>query len=279
MNNKKPLPNAKQLAAKLGCVELPAYPIPGNRIFEAVGAAVTNARGYPLSNLDFARLMRIAPSTSSYWFGVSPQPHLVAFLCLLEHLSPASRLSLLDRLCRDLPRLDHPRLTHAPQQIAELQNLLLQPAGLIWLSGPDLGLQTFVLTALGHSFIRLDARHRKPAGIDICSPHWFVPVESLHYLPDSHRPSDMAAKLQQLWPVVIASQPPLVLLNGVWPILPKLQPEILKIAQHCLVILAGATSAPPIEAACRQALPLFEIVTNNNQTPAGQIRIEIHRHN
>jgi len=219
-------------------VHPPAFHIPGNRIFERIGAAVSEARGYLLGNQAFARLIGRSESTTSHWFGVFPQPHLVSFFCLLEQLPPLDRKRVIDELCRDLPLFDHPRLKHNPIATASLKNLLKQKTGLsLLVSGTD-EQRTFVLTALGHTFCRLDEQHRTAAGIDVHDPEWFVPIETLLYLKGPANSAHVSGLVRGIWPEVINTKSPLVLLNGIWSAMPELRRDILSLARRKHVIVA-----------------------------------------
>jgi len=93
-------------------IRLPAFPTAGNKIFESIAAAITASRGYLMKSQDLGRLMGQSPTTTSYWFSGSKQPHLISLFCLLEQLLPEERIRAVSKLCRQLPSLDDPRLRH-----------------------------------------------------------------------------------------------------------------------------------------------------------------------
>ena len=225
----------------------PAFPVPGNKLFEHVGAAVGASRGYSLGNLAFARLIGRSESTTSFWFGVSSQPHLVSWLCLLEQLVPLERHRVVDELCRDLPQVDHPRLKHNPATVGVLKKLLAKNTGLTFITGGTAPQRTFVLTALGHTFCRVDRLHRNPAGLDIHEPSWFVPVETLLYLRNCDRPGETQKAVRKLWPQLRTSQKPLILLNGIWSLAPELRKDIVALAgeQRHVVVADQELSRSP----------------------------------
>lgn len=216
----------------------PAFPTPGNSIFERIGTAVSASRGYTLENIDFARLIGRSESTTSHWFGVSSQPHVVSCFCLLEQLPAVDRHRVVDSLCRDLPLFDHPRLRHDPVTNATLKNLLVQNAGLTVIVGGSREQRTFLINALGHTFCRIDPRHRQATGLDLHEPNWFVPVETVLYLKGSADPQHASAPVRRVWKDIIASEKPLVLLNGIWSAWPELRDDILLLAARKHVIIA-----------------------------------------
>lgn len=226
-------------------VRPPAFPFPGNKIFERIGAAVSAARGYSLENAGFARLIGKSESTTSHWFGVFNQPHLVSCFCLLEQLAPLERHRVIDGLCRDLPILDHARLRHDPASVAALKNLLSQTTGLTVIVGGTDERRTFLLTALGHTFCRMDRRHRTAAGIDLHQPDWFVPVETMFYLKGSTEGPQISKLVRQVWPEITTAQNPLILLNGIWSAMPDLRDDILSLASRRHVVIADQPVAVP----------------------------------
>lgn len=216
----------------------PAFPVPGNKIFERIGSAVSACRGYPIQNKDFAKLIGRSKSTTSHWFGVSPQPHLVSCFCLLEQLPPPERHRAIDALCRELPLLEHPRLVHDPVTTASLRNLLTLDTGLTLIVGGTDEQRTFLLTALGHAYCRIDRCHRTAAGIDLHEPDWFVPLEAVLYLKGPANAPQTGELVRRTWPEILRTDKPLVLLNGIWSALPDLHNEILDLATRRHVIVA-----------------------------------------
>jgi hypothetical protein len=227
----------------------PAFPIPGNKLFEKVGAAVGKSRGYSPSNVEFARLIGRSQSTTSNWFGVSPQPHLVSFFCLLEQLAPQERHGILNELCRDLPLLDHPRLRHNPITVGLLKNLVAKEVGLTLITGGTAEQRTFLLTAFGHTFCRIDKRHRNPAGLDVHEPSWFVPVATLLYLRNPILSSQTLGAIRKLWPTIRSGQEPIVMLNGVWSAAPEIHKAIVALAAIKHVVVADQDVLLPRELA------------------------------
>jgi hypothetical protein len=219
-------------------IQLPAFPVPGNKIFENIAAAVTASRGYLLKNQDLAKLMGQLPSTTSYWLSASSQPHLISLFCLLEQLTSEERILAVNKLCRVLPSLDDPRLRHNQSTVSALKKLLEQENGLTFITGGTPDQRTFLLSALGHYFCRVDTTHQTPVGLDTHEPTWFVPIETVSYLPDNHRPEKTSNAIRALWPDICSSNAPVVVLNGIWSAARELQKDILTLAERKHVIVA-----------------------------------------
>src|SRR3569833_2927080 len=143
MNKKKR--SAQQNACEI--IEPPAFPTPGNNIFERVGTAVSASRGYQMQNIEFAQIIGRSDSTTSHWFGVFDHPHIVSLFCLLEHLQSADRHRVVDSLCRELPLFEHSRLKHNPVAAAKLKNLLTQSTGLTLVVSGTEEQRTFLVSA------------------------------------------------------------------------------------------------------------------------------------
>jgi len=149
--------------------------------------------------------------------------------------------------------------------VAALKNMLRQNTGLTLLTGGDAEKRAFLLTALGHAFCRLDPAHRKPAGIDLCEPAKWVPIETLTYLRDPHRPSETLAAIAAVWPTLVCTQHPIVLLNGIWALAPKLQPHMLKLANRRQVILADEEISLPANFTLKSGLPVYRLTVSRSR--------------
>ncbi len=228
-----------------------------------------------MNNLDYATIVGKAASTMSNWLGVSPQPQLVAFLCLLEQLTSEERHAAIDALCRPLPLLDHPWLAHSPSTVTALKNLLRQNAGLTLVNGKDAEQRAFLISALGHTFCRLAPAHRKPAGIDLHEPDKFVPVETLYYLRDTHRPSETVAAIHSLWPAILSAKRPLILLNGVWSQVPELHRAILALAHQQHIIIAEKDVLLPTKPALKTGLPVHQLTVSRSRRNPEWIEVGI----
>ena len=220
-------------------IRLPAFPTAGNKIFESIAAAITASRGYLMKSQDLGRLMGQSPTTTSYWFSGSKQPHLISLFCLLEQLLPEERIRAVSKLCRQLPSLDDPRLRHDQNTVSELKELLKQDKGLTFITGGTTDQRTFLLSALGHYLCRADIIHRTPVGLDTHEPTWFVPIETVSYLRNNHRPGETLGAILALWPSICSSKASIVILNGIWSAAPELHKDILTLAAKKHVFVAN----------------------------------------
>jgi hypothetical protein len=118
-----------------------------------------------------------------------------------------------------------------------LKRLLVQDAGLTFITGSAPN-STFILTALGHTFCRLDRLHRTPVGLDLHEPSWFVPIATMLYLRNSRRLGETLKTVRRLWPELRSSKRPLILLNGIWSLAPELRKDIVNMAERRHVIVA-----------------------------------------
>ncbi len=259
-------------------IQPPAFPLAGNKLLERAGAAVGASRGYPLRNVELARLMGRSESTTSFWLGVYPHPHLVAYFCLLEQLSPTERHRVVDDACRDLPTLDHPRLRHNPITVTALKTLLSQPSGLTLITGGTAHQRTFLLTAFGHSFRRADRLHRGPVGIDLHQPDWFVPVESLTYISATkHPPAELVHTVGAVWSTLRSSASPLVLLNDVWAAAPRLHNELLTLAVTRHVISADQDVLSGRDLALDRVQPIHVLAVSAARETPSLLAVDVQR--
>ena len=270
--NERKRPLVKGAASEI--VHPPAFPIPGNKIFEGCGAAVSATRGYALDNRDFARIMGRSKSTTSHWFGVFSQPHLVAFFCLLEQLPPPDRHRVIDGFCRQLPLFDHPRLRHNPVVATTIKTLLTQATGLSLLVNGTPEQRTFLINALGHTFCRIDLRHRTATGIDLYQPDWFVPVETMLYLKGLTDAAHLRGLVRRFWPEIMRTKAPLVLLNGIWSNVPELRGDILSLAARKHVVVADQQISVP-RTALQSEHPLHALSVSAARQNADWIAVEI----
>jgi hypothetical protein len=194
----------------------PAYPTPGYVVFEKFRTLLAAREQKP--SVTFHRLMKMVglPLGTCYgWFATDDLPPVQALLCLMERMPEEDWRNALRPFLRDFPSLQHPRLKHNPETVRMLEKLLSVRVGLTLIRGGTHEDRTFVLTALGHSFSRLDRLHRLPAGMDVHSPKTFVPIESVTYFKETVPSSRLNHLLQETWRKIQRSHAPLLLFNGV----------------------------------------------------------------
>lgn len=110
-------------------------------------------------------------------------------------------------------------------------------------------MNTFVATAIAHSFALFPGNRGQTMGLDVHAPDWFVPVPGVTYLNNSIAPDRISAEVQKLWPAFTSCRSGVVLLNGTWAAVPDLKLKTIELAKTCHVIVTdipkSKTSAPP----------------------------------
>lgn len=155
----------------------------------------------------------------------------------MERLSEAQRTALLRDLCRDYPRLTHPRLAHDPQVIAWLRGLLIEPFVLGFVTGPTDALRTFLITAIGNS-IPLIVPRKRICGLDVHRPDSFVPVPGVLYFRNPSDSAQVKRIILTQWNEIENSSADVFLFNGVWALLPEIRDNILRLAKRHIVMVA-----------------------------------------
>jgi hypothetical protein len=106
-----------------------------------------------------------------------------------------------------------------------------------WIHGGTDYHRSFLIQAIGHSFAQAWGDAAAVAGIDVHEPRKWVPVDSVIYLKEP-LPLEMARKnIAEVWPTIRSSQAPLILLNGIWALMPELRQDILELGLKHHVVL------------------------------------------
>jgi hypothetical protein len=218
-------------------VRLPAYPHTGREILLRVRGALAEIGGAPPSFARLGGMMGQGENTTHYWFHAFAHPHILGLFSLLERVPKRKRQEILDRLFRDLPDFDHPRLAHNPVAITSLKRLIDLPANLVILRGGTDYQRTFVATAMAHAYLQC-GKSRIVAGIDVNEPRTWVPVESVIYFEQLQSPQLLRQGIAAVWPQIIGTKAGMIMLNGVWSLNPELHRPILELARTRLVVLA-----------------------------------------
>lgn len=218
----------------------PAFPSAKAQVLQRLKAALEMAEcsnGQKLELQQFAELLGLPLSTNHDWFYGQFPPAIERFLCGVERLSPSARATFFDRVCRDCPRLNHPRLANNAIAIESVKALLEEPAGLVCILGPSDALRTFVITAMGNSATSLRLVKRL-AGFDLHQPDLVVPAPGILYFRNGASVAQVQAQVQRLWSGIENSSAEIVMLNGIWGILPELRDRIVALSEKRNVILA-----------------------------------------
>jgi hypothetical protein len=248
----------------------PAYPKAANEVMRLLKKSIEAVERPPERELElkeFGQLIGAQRSTIHDWYhGELPKP-MKNFLCAMERLSELQRINILRTLCRDCPRLDHRRLAHDPPAVRALSSLIGQMNGLTLVVGANEELRTFVITAIGNSALRF-LSVRAIAGLDVHRPDLFVPVPTVLYFPKPENSSQVQDLIAEAWPAIENSSAKLILLNGVWTLVPLLRPSIQKLARRAHVVVADHLDATP-----QQLWGHFRSRITVNAAPNGLISI------
>lgn len=243
----------------------PAHAFSGVQVLRQARSTLELERGYKMTLERVARLIGKETSTAGYWFNVRQQDHILGFISVLERLSEPVRSKYLNGLFRPLPSVLHPRIAHSPTTVGNLLNILAKDCGLTVINGGTSASRTFVLCALGHTFPQIDSHHRTAGGLDIHMPTAFVPCETVVYLRNPINRERARQIVLNEWPGIQASSAPLVLLNGIWSMVPELRDGILNLARKKHVVLADALPPQRRDAADKKIGPVHVLTL----TPAG----------
>jgi hypothetical protein len=228
-------------------LQSPAYPKAANEVIRLLKRSIDRVErppGRELELKEFGQLIGAPRSTIHDWYhGELPKP-MKYFLCAMERLPEPHRINVLRQLCRDRPSLDHPRIAHDQHAQHLLKSLIPQINGLTFVIGPHDELRSFVITAIGNSAIR-SLSLEDVAGFDVHSPDRFVPVPAVLYFRKPENTSQTKSLIEELWPAIESSPAKMVLLNGVWVLVPGLRHKIQALARRTHVIVADQLDAIP----------------------------------
>ncbi len=245
----------------------------GVKLFQRLLNTLETECGCKLTLERLAAMTGRGKSTVNNWLNYDKHSNLMGFICLLEHLSPESRLRFVQEVCRTYPTLLHPRLAHAPTVIRNLLNILDKCSGITMIRGSSEAIRTFVLIALGHTYAQLDPRHGTAGGLCLHSLQRLVPIGTMFYIqsPASH----LHQTIERVWSEVRQSSAPLLLFDGVWSSAnQEMRQEILAWAKERHVILADMILPDPRQLA-REAIHPVHVLTASQATGI-QSRINVH---
>lgn len=228
--------------------------------------------------MSFERLSQIigkSKSTTHHWFNVFPQPHLLAFMGLLEQLSASERHSYIDSHCRIFPSFDHPWLAHSPANIDLLLDVTNQRKGLTIMTGGTELSRTFLIHAIGHSHRRTHRQSPGTVGLDLHKPEHFVPVLSFVYVDGNASRKHVLQIILKVWPRILTSSATHICLNGLWSLLPAIRHDIVRCAIKRHVVLAEA-KIPNVKD-LEMAQPRRTLHISELEPFPGRIRIDLRR--
>jgi hypothetical protein len=214
-------------------------------LFRRLRAALEGTARRQFRYEDLAELIGEPKSTLCNWNNGDGQPAPEALLRLFELLPAAERNQIHGEFpfCRQYPTLAHPRISHDPVAVSYLRTVLRNEKGITMVCGDRDILDTFVATAMAHSFVLSVAHRGQIAGLDVHAPDWFVAVPGVTYLNNAEHPGRIRAEAEKIWPEFSASRRRIVLLNGTWAPAPELKLKTCELAETCHVIVTNIMRA------------------------------------
>jgi DNA-binding XRE family transcriptional regulator len=228
------------------CLKPPAYPKLANEVIRELKRMLDEAErpvGQALTQKEFGRLVGVPRSTIHDWYHGNLVEPLMRLVCALERLSETQRTTLFRKLCRKCPRLQHAHIAHDPKAVNSLRGVLAKPAGLTFVIGATAKQRTFLITALGNSVTQL-MPEKVVSGIDVHTPVDFVPVAGVCYLRKVSNSPQCSNSILQLWEEIKSRPTDMVLLNGVWNMIPEVRRRAVELAKERNIIVADEFAAP-----------------------------------
>jgi hypothetical protein len=257
-------------------ISAPAFPLSGPQLFQRLRINLAEVCGFDEPTFGrIAQILGVKANKVHFWFTAYRHTHVIAFLSLLERLPERKRVDLLNVLCRELPSLDSPRLAHDPLGISNLENLLRLVNGLTLIRGGTEFQRTFVLTALGHSFPRINGPRASVCGLDLHEPKNWVPLEGMVYFKELLPPARVRELMAQVWPRILSSGAPLVLLNSVWSAGPAFHVDILRLANEHHVVVADSKIPEPLDIRGRNGAPVHVVTLASTREHEKWIMVKV----
>ena len=182
----------------------------------------------------------VAERTIKDWCSNRGRPTAEFVLQLLERVPEKQREQVLASAYRVFPTLEHSRLKCDQTIISRLKTMICQRSGLVFIQGGNDESRTFLLTAMGHTFLGLTARPHELVGLDAHEPDWFVPLPGMRYLHNLFQPVELLRVAKESWPKVPVGGSQLVLLNAMSILMGDFQEQIKILSARCPVIIADA---------------------------------------
>lgn len=217
-------------------IEPPAYPFGPRVLWGELRAALSKEDGKKVTYCRLGEMMGEGTSNAHFWVCHYEHPQLLAFMCLLERLSAGARHAYIEAHCRVCPVLDHRRLFYPKGMRQKVGELVEKEAGLTIITGGTDSMRSFMVTALGHAFVR--RRGRPIAGLDIHRPVKLVPVSGVLHLDQKLDSDQIRSAALKILPRLLVSNSAQVVFNGVWSGVPEVREDIHRLARHKHVVIA-----------------------------------------
>jgi hypothetical protein len=242
-----------------------------NRLRMALAEVFGNEQTFP----GLAKLTGHPRTTVQHWFQTFSHPHIIFLLCLLEQLPERKRSELIAEFCRELPVLNHPRLSHDPLAVGALENVINDQNAATVIRGGSEYQRTFVASALCNSAVRSFKGDCSIAGFDVHEPKKFVPVQGVIYCKQPLSSSKLESLIVAAWNGIVGSNARLLILNGVWSVASGLRSSISRLAEKRHVIIADALPPEPAELAHTAHAKVNVITLSQAKESAAWIRVSI----
>jgi hypothetical protein len=217
----------------------------------------------------------VPENTVRGWFANQGNPTAEFLLRLLERSPESLQSGIMDEFCRVWPSLEHPRLSGDRTIVSRLTTLLSQPRGFTYVQGGNDEMRTFLITALGHSFLALTQPPQRVMGLDVHAPDWFVPVPGVVYLENAFERDELGRAFQLVWSQLRNGATPLVIFNGLWSVLPELQEKIRVLADRCHLMVADESKIEAKQLVGHQPIRTNVIAVSSKEPKLRGIAIEI----
>lgn len=115
-----------------------------------------------------------------------------------------------------------------------LTELVRERAGVTFIAGPSDTARTFLVTAMGNS----TGGEVRACGLDAHRPDTFVPVSGVFYLRRSCSATELQGLLHGVWPLFVNAEAQILILNGIWGLVPEIRIKIAELAKRHNVLIA-----------------------------------------
>ena len=273
---KKQPRECKKLESPL--IKPPAYPFTARDLFGDLRMRLSAGLSKPMSFERLGQMIGKSKSIAYHWFELFDHPQVLAFMCLLERLSPAERRNYVEAHCRTLPSLAHADFAFSPTTIGMLLALLNQKTGLtIVAEGPESSRLSLVSALAHQAYHQAAGKRERPVGIDMHVPTHFVPTESLAYLDGAGDLNQIREATLKLWPRILSSSGRFVICNGVWSAVPEVRQDMLRCTRKNHVLLAEAGLPDLAHVRSLVSTPIHVLTLSRSKRTPGGIRINWRR--
>ena len=246
-------------------------------LYRRLRSALEAVASRGLTYEDLAELTGEARTTLCNWYNGDGQPSAELLLSLLEFLPAPQRSEIFAELpfCRCFPTLQNPRLAHDPVAVSVLKTIVGFEAGITLVRGQNDDLNTFVITALGHSFGQAQHHRGRICGLDIHNPDWFVPLPNVTYLNNAVTPAQIRMAAEKVWPALNDLKRGMIVLNGTWTHLPDLANKTRAMSADCHV-LATELSRPKTISPSSLTSGMRVVTVTNAARDSDNIHVEVY---